>query len=287
MFPVLHPGQKLIFAEYLEYIASALAGVASGKYKRLLINLPPRHMKSVLTSVLYPAWCLGRNPAAKFICISYSDDLSNLTRKVMRSPEYQLIFPNTHLDKLASDYIRTGQGGYRFATAVGSHITGFGADVIIIDDPIQPADAASENVKRNVRDWVANSVLTRFNNPNLGALILVMHRVAPDDLSGTMEASADLIIKLPLVADKDEGPMGHKGRIIYRRRQGEPLNPRILNLEAIEKLKVSMPPHVFASQYQQRPTVGGSGMLSIEKFHRYDPATPPLYSSCSCTRGTG
>lgn len=62
MFPVLHPGKELIFAAYLEYIASALMGVEKGKYRRLLINLPPRHMKSILTSVLYPAWRRGRDP---------------------------------------------------------------------------------------------------------------------------------------------------------------------------------------------------------------------------------
>jgi hypothetical protein len=99
MFPVLHPGQKLIFAPYLGYIATLLMRVEQGKYRRVIINLPPRHMKSILTSVLYPAWRLGRDPTKKFICISYSDDLAHdlsaLTRKVMRSPLYRLVFPQS------------------------------------------------------------------------------------------------------------------------------------------------------------------------------------------------
>jgi len=280
MFPVLHPGQKLIFAPYLGYIATLLMRVEQGKYRRVIINLPPRHMKSILTSVLYPAWRLGRDPTKKFICISYSDDLAHdlpgLTRKVMRSPLYRLVFPATRLDKTAVDYIRATQGGYRYSTAVGSHITGFGADEIIIDDPIQPEDATSESVKQRFRSWLSSSVLTRFNDPNRGALILVMHRVAPDDPAGTMEAAADFILKLPLVAETKEW-VTHNGRTIFQREPGDPLNPDLMNLAAIEKLKASIPPHVFASQYQQRPTTGGSGMLSLEKWRRYDPAKPPKF----------
>lgn len=280
MFPALHPAEPLNFAPYLEYIASALMRVEDGKYRRLLINLPPRHMKSVLTSVLYPAWRLGRNPAAKFICISYSDDLahdlSNLSRKAMLSPLFGKIFPGSCLDKTRVDYIRTPQGGYRYSTAVGSHVTGFGADEIIIDDPIQPEDATSESAKLRFRSWLASSVLTRFNNPNLGALILVMHRLAPDDPSADFESLADCKIKLPLIAEKSE-KVAWNGRIIFRREPGEPLNPNRLDLQAIERLRASLPPHVFASQYQQRPTVGGSGMLSIDKWRRYNLTKAPVF----------
>ena len=281
MFPVLHPGKTLIFAPYLEFVASVLMNLASRKYRRLLINLPPRHMKSVLASILYPAWRLGRDPTVKFICISYSDDLahdlSNLTRTVMRSPLYQKIFPVTRLEKSAIDYIRTTQGGYRFATAVGSHITGFGADEIIIDDPIQPEDATSEIAKRNFRDWLGSSVVTRFNDPNRGVLTLVMHRLSPDDPAADMESSSDFVIRLPLIAETDERKVIRNERVLYDRKVGEPLNPGILNLEAIAKLRASIAPHVFAAQYQQRPTAGGSGMLSIDRWRRYDPGAAPKF----------
>jgi hypothetical protein len=189
MFPVLYPGQKLIYAPYLELIATLLMRVARGKYRNVIINLPPRHMKSALTSILYTAWRLGCDPTVKLICISYGDDLahdlSSQARKIMRSPLYKRIFPGTTLDKSAVDHIRTTLGGYRYATAVGSDITGFGADEIIIDDPIQPEEALSERVKQQVRDWVASSALTRFNNPSKCAVVLVMHRLASDDLSAT------------------------------------------------------------------------------------------------------
>src|SRR5882757_16329 len=226
MFPVLYPGQELVYAGYLEVIATLLMRVGQRRYRNVVINLPPRHMKSALASILYPAWRLGCDPTVKFICISYGDDLahdlSSQTRKIMRSPLYKQIFPGTILDKSAVDHIRTTMGGYRYATAVGSDITGFGADEIIIDDPVQPEDALSERVKQQLRDWVNSSVYTRFNDPSKGALVLVMHRLAPDDLSGTIEPYGSIGIKAPVVAGNARG-YAYAARPIREPEPGAPL----------------------------------------------------------------
>lgn len=279
-FPVLHPGKSLDHAAYLDVLSWLMMGVETGKYRRVIINLPPRHMKSLLVSIFYVAWRLGRDPSAKFITISYGDDLahdhSGITRTLMQSPVYRRIFPGTMLDKKAVDHIRTTKGGHRYATSVGSDITGFGADEIIIDDPMQPDDAASEQVKERVRSWVQSSVLTRFDDQRKGALILVMHRLAPDDLSATMEPQADFVLKLPLVA-KTERPFVHNNRIVMRRQPGELLNPTRMDISDLERLKASLPKYVWDGQYQQHPTLGGSGMLSIDKFRRYDLAKPPKF----------
>lgn len=275
MFDVLHPGKKLVFAQYLELLATILGRVEEGKWRRILVNLPPRHMKSVIASVLFTAWCLGRNPGMKFICISYSDDLahdlSTLTRRILLSSQYRQIFPHVQLEKSAEDYIRTTAGGYRYATSVGSTITGFGADMIIIDDPLQPEDVSSEAAKRNFRAWLGSSVLTRFNDQNKGALILVMHRLAPDDPSAEFETSADFTLRFPLIAEKDEQLYRYNGREIYHRKAGQILNPGLMNAETVNRLRQMLPPHVFASQYQQRPVVGGSGMYSVDQWPRYSP----------------
>jgi predicted phage terminase large subunit-like protein len=279
-FGVLHPGTKLAHADYLDLMADLLMRVEEGARKRVIINLPPRHMKSIMVSVLYVAWRLGRDPTVKFITISYGDDLahdlSGLTRKLMRSEIYSRIFPATVLDKHAVDYVRTTKGGYRYATSVGSDITGFGADVIIVDDPMQPDDAASESVKEKVRQWLFSSVLTRFNNPADGALILVMHRLAPDDLSATLAPNADFVLKLPLVAVETEKFI-HNGKLVFHRAPGELLNPQRMNRAEVDKLKATLPDFVWNAQYQQQPTAGGSGMLSIERFKRFDLAKPPKF----------
>ena len=272
MFPVLYPGQKLVYAPYLEMIATVLMRVDQGVMRNVIINLPPRHMKSALVSILYPAWRLGRDPTTKFICISYGDDLahdlSSQTRGIMRSQLYRRIFPGSVLDKIAVDHIRTTKGGYRYATAVGSDITGFGADEIIIDDPVQPEDVHSDRVKQKVRDWVESSARTRFNDPSKGAMILVMHRLAPDDLSGTLEPHADYVLKLPLIAETRER-YAYNGRMLMAREIGEPLNPARISLEEVEKLKARMAPHVFEGQYQQRPRASTSGYCDLTRLVRY------------------
>lgn len=279
-FPVLHPGQQLDYAPYLELLATVLMTHSTKRYRRMVFNLPPRHMKSLIISIMYPAWRLGRDPGAKFICISYGDDLahehSSLTRKLMQSRVYRQIFPGTILDKKAVDHIKTTASGQRYATSIGSDITGFGADEIIIDDPIQPHDAGSEKRKEEIRSWVQSSVLTRLNNPKEGKLLLVMHRLAPDDLSGTFEPDADLVIKLPLVATEPE-KFSRDNRMLLKREVGDILNPNRMSREDVQALQRSMARHVFDSQYQQAPTIGGSGMLSISRFRRFDLASPPRF----------
>jgi len=280
VFDVLHSGDQLIYADYLGLLASLLMGVEQGQYQRVIINMPPRHMKSMMVSVFYVAWRLGRDPTAKFIAISYGDDLAHdlsaLTRTLMMSKKYRQIFPGTLLDKKAVDYVRTTKGGYRYATSIGSDITGFGADEIIVDDPMQPDDAASEHVKERIRRWFDNSVERRFNNSAHEVLILVMHRLAPDDLSATLSEHADFVLKLPLVAETEETYEVHE-KLAFHRKPGDVLNPARMTVEKAAKLKARTPPYVWNSQYQQRPTAGGSGMLSIDRFQRYDLKKPPPF----------
>ena len=220
VFPVLHPGQKLVYADYMDLVAVVLKGCATGRRRRVIINMPPRFMKSLLVSILYVAWRIGVDPSAKFICISYGDDLahklSGQTRTLMLSSIYRAIFPNTVLEKKSTDHLVTTQGGYRYATAVGSDITGFGADEIIIDDPLQPDEATSELMKQKLRDWVRSSVLTRFNDPSKGVLILVMHRIAPDDLSGTLEATGGYFVPQAATGGREAGKVHSQGQADLR-----------------------------------------------------------------------
>jgi phage terminase large subunit-like protein len=128
-------------------------------------------------------------------------------------------------------------------------------------------------VKQQLRDWVNSSVYTRFNDPSKGALVLVMHRLAPDDLAGTIEPSADFVLKLPLIAETTEN-YTYQGRTVMRREPGEPLNPGRVSVSEIERLKIRIAPRVFASQYQQRPSTSGTGYCSIERLARYAEAPP-------------
>ena len=208
-FPILHPGKKLVHAPYLDVLVALMESCAAGRKPRVIVNLPPGFMKSMLISIMYVAWRLGVDPTLKFVCISYGDDLAHKhsasTRKLMQSPVYRAIFPGTVLDKKAEDWLTTTKGGYRYATAVGSDITGFRPTEIIVDDPIEPEKGSSELAKEKLRSWISSSVLTRFEDNAKNVFILVMHRVAPDDLAGTLQAQDGYFtLSLPLVAEKEE-----------------------------------------------------------------------------------
>jgi hypothetical protein len=279
-FPVLHPGKKLVHAPYLDLLVAVMEGCAAGCYPRVIVNLPPGYMKSMLISIMYVAWRLGVDPTAKFICISYGDDLAKKhaasTRKLMQSPVYKAIFPGTVLDKKSEDHLTTTKGGHRYATAVGSDITGFRATEIIVDDPIEPEEGSSELKKQKLRSWISSSVLTRFEDNAKNVFVLVMHRVAPDDLAGTLQKQGDYFtLSLPLVAEQEETFVTEQDDIIMMRQPGELLHPGRLTREQLERLKREISPHAFASQYQQRPAFGGSGMCKIDRLARYD--APPKF----------
>jgi len=114
----------------------------TGKSPRLIINLPPRHLKSFIASVALPAYVLGRDPTAKIICISYSDELSRTLardfRRIVESAWYHRVFPHVRFAKNTENEMATTDGGFRFSTSVGGTLTGRGGDIIIIDDRSSP-----------------------------------------------------------------------------------------------------------------------------------------------------
>ena len=280
LFPVLHGGKHMTPAPYVDLIAQVLMGTTSGGAKRVIFNLPPGHMKSMLVSILYTAWRLGVNPSEKVICISYGDDLTHdLSRKarlITQSATYKAIFPSTVLDKKAEDSITTTKGGQRYATAVGSDIAGFRADLIVIDDPMQPADVASELAKQKLRDWYYGVVAQRLLDQSKGVIILVMHRLAPDDLTATfIEEGGWFHVPLPLIAvAKKHYVTPDRQHTLLLREPGDILNLNWMTSETADKSRKALPPHIFEAQYQQNPQFGGSGMCTIDRLARYRDAPP-------------
>jgi len=134
----LNPQAELLMSCYHEVIAAKLMAVRQGRIKRLIINLPPRHLKSLMASIAFPAWCLGHDTSAQILCVSYAQDLADKfardCRSIMMSPWYQRIFA-TRLaaQRLAVQEFVTTRQGYRLATSTGGVLTGRGADIILID----------------------------------------------------------------------------------------------------------------------------------------------------------
>ena len=152
-FAELHGDRAYSRSWCVEVIAARLAGVIDGEARRLIVNVPPRHLKSLAASVALPAWLLGRDPSLAIINVTYGQNLSDKfardCRAIMTSAWYQALFP-TRLVSSRPPFreLATTRGGFRLATSVGGVLTGRGADVILIDDPLKPADAMSAEPPR-------------------------------------------------------------------------------------------------------------------------------------------
>jgi hypothetical protein len=191
-FEIINPGTLFLDNWHIAAIAYALEEMSAGKHRRQIINMPPRTLKSQLVSVIWPAFLLGHNPAAKIIVVSYAEPLaellSNQTRQLMLSDFYQEVFSHTRLGRQTNLHLSTNKGGSRYATTIGGSITGFGADWIVLDDPHNASEAYSEAAREKVKSFFQQTLLSRLNNPSQGKIALVMQRLHEDDLSGHLLA---------------------------------------------------------------------------------------------------
>lgn len=232
-------------------LAEALERVESGELKRLMVFLPPRHSKSEMVSVNFPAWVLGRNKDRSIIEASYSDSLATefgrQARNLVDSPEYRNVF-DTELaedSKSKSVWSTNGRGKYN-AVGVGGSVTGKGADIFIIDDPIKNRqDADSFLMRENIHSWYKSTARTRLS-PS-GAIVVCVTRWNDDDLPGRLlegENGSDWeVIKFPAIAEEDE----------ESRSKGEALWPSQYDIGNLLKTKGDIGMYEWASLYQQNP----------------------------------
>ena len=188
-FEELNPQTNLAMNWHLEIIAAKLVEVRRGKIRRLIINLPPRHLKSLMASVAFPAWCLGHDPSAQILCVSYAQDLADKLardcRSIMMSPWYRRIFRTCLAPhRQAVEEFITARQGYRLATSTGGMLTGRGADIILIDDPLKPDEALSDAQRKTANDWFSHTLYSRLNDKRSGAIVIIMQRLHEDDLVG-------------------------------------------------------------------------------------------------------
>jgi len=276
-FHDLNPQTRLAMNWHLRVIAAKLTAVREGKIRRLIINLPPRHLKSLLASIAFPAWCLGHDPSAQFLSVSYAQDLADKLardcRAIMMSPWYRKIFP-TRLapHRHAVQEFITTRHGYRLATSTGGVLTGRGADIIVIDDPLKPEEALSEAQRQAANEWYDHTLYSRLNDKRYGAIVIVMQRLHEDDLVGHVLGQEQWeVVRFPAIAETDEE---HQIETIWEarcftRRQGEPLHPDREPLDTLDRIRRTIGEYNFAGQYQQSPAPLGGGLVKAEWFKRY------------------
>ena len=262
VYAELNSGSTFLDNFHIHIIATNLEAVRQGKITRLIFTLPPRSLKSIIVSVAFPAWILGHDPTKKILVASYgqelAEELSRACRAVMQSAWYQRLFPATRLDpsRLAANVFETTAGGCRRAASVGGSLTGFGADLIIIDDPMKPAAALSEVERHRVNSWFSNTVVTRLNSQKTGAIIVVMQRLHEDDFVGhILKLDKWEVVSFPAIAQEDEVHVVETpyGTFTHRRREGEALHPERESLQELERLRKTLGQEQFYAQYLQSP----------------------------------
>ncbi|WP_347310004.1 phage terminase large subunit [Defluviimonas sp. SAOS-178_SWC] len=279
-FGTLHAGRTEGFVAnwHIEAMCHELDRLRRGENLRLVINVPPRHLKSITVSVAFVAFLLGHNPAAKVIAASYGLDLgrkhSEDCRRIMEADWYRRVFPGTRLAQRGNtnDEIRTTRGGSRKAVSLGGAVTGHGADYIIIDDLLKASDATSETELQNARDYIQSSLLSRLDDPAKGRVVMIAQRLHERDPAGfLLESGTYHHLNLRAIAETDEAvPIG-RGRV-HHRKTGEALFPAKMDLETLARMRREMGSVVFNCQYQQNPTAADGSPLRWEWFGSYEKA---------------
>lgn len=250
-----------------EVIANELQKIEQGtqEYKILILCLPPRHGKSEEATINFPAWFLGRNPDKEIITASYSSELAldfgAKTRDLIKDEAYQRIFGvQLKSDEKSKAKWKTDKGGSYTAVGIGGAITGRGANILVIDDPIKNREEAESQLIRDKHwDWFTSTAFTRLE-PN-GVVILILTRWHLDDLAGRVLLNEELgnktkLIRFPAIAIEDE----------EYRKQGEPLWPTRYDLTALEEIKGTVGVYDWAALYQQNPVLTENQEFKPEWF---------------------
>ncbi len=293
------PNYKAGWVHYdiCERLERFMKDVEDGKSPRLMLFMPPRHGKSLIASNYFPSWVLGHHPEYEIIASSYAVSLpigfSRQVRERVRQKAYQNIFPHTKIHpeaQSAEAWITTEAGGY-LAAGVGGGITGKGAHIAVIDDPIKDAEEAdSETTRDSIWNWYGSTLHTRVA-PG-GGILVIQTRWHDDDLSGRLltqmktlvdegvdgeEIESWEIVSYPAIAEHDEYILLDKtvteeakpgARLL--RKKGEALHEERYPLKALLKKKRSMQPRHWSALYQQNPVPDEGDFFRRDQFRFYN-----------------
>ena len=248
---------------------------------RICVNIPPRHGKSQLVSIYFPAWFLGRNPDKKVMMVSHTTDLAvdfgRKVRNLISTPDYQLVFPNVQLasDSKSAGRWNTNMGGEYYACGIGSSIAGRGAHLLLIDDPHSEQDVLNGNfdVFDKAYEWFTYGARTRLM-PN-GRVAIIQTRWHLDDLTGRVTrdmAQNELadqyeVVEFPAILEVED----KKTKKIVEK----PLWPEFFNLDALHRTKASMPLFQWNAQFQQEPTAEEAALVKREWWNEWSVEEPP------------
>jgi predicted phage terminase large subunit-like protein len=278
----------------IQAVAEHLEAVCDGSIRKLCINIPPRHSKSSLVSVAYPAWTWAQRhkghtsgPNVRFLVASYAQQLvlrdSVRCRRLIESPWYQKLWGSEFSltgDQNTKSRFSNDKGGERLITSVGAAVTGEGGDVLLIDDPNAAQEAFSEASTIATIEWWDGAMSTRLNDARRGAYVLIQQRLSEMDLTGHIQEKQsdgwDFLV-LPAEYEPDRKCYTSIGWEDPRTKEGELLWPERFGPDEMKGYKSILGPFGFAGQMQQRPEPAGGGIIKREYWQTWDSAEyPPM-----------
>lgn len=270
-FPIVEPGTEYIDNWHIGAICEHLEAMLAGQIRNLLINIPPRHMKSLCSAVMLPAWMWITRPYYKFLCASYAAVLSTRdalkTRRLIQTKWYQDRWGDSFYltgDQNAKTRYENNYGGYRISTSVDGTATGEGGDMILVDDPHNMREIHSDIKREGVLSWWDDVMSTRLNNPKTGCKVIIMQRGHEGDLAGHVKDKKGWVhLNLPAEYEFDRRKTVI-GWMDPRKKKNELLWPERFGPDELQELKDSMTPYAVAGQLQQRPAPLEGGIFKRE-----------------------
>lgn len=270
---------------HIKAICDHLQAVSEGKIHRLVINIPPRHMKSLLVSVFWPVWTWIKQPAHRWLFASYAQNLSKRdnvkSRRLLQSDWFterwgdRFKLTGDQNEKLRYENDKTG---YRIASSVDGALTGDGGDTVVIDDPHNVREAESDLVRQAACEWFDGAVSTRLNDPEGGSIVVIMQRVHDADLCGHIFSKKEralhqwnrLVIPARFESQHPTLSQTELGFTDPRTEEGELLWPNRISEEVLTDLENDLGPYKAAGQLQQRPAPAEGGLVQRDWFQWYD-----------------
>ncbi len=285
---VLEPATPFVRGWHIDAIAEHLQAVTNQHIRNLLINVPPRHGKSLIVSVFWPTWEWVSHPHRRWLFSAYALSLSIRDslrcRRLMASPWFRDRWPDKfHLLKDQNEKFRfdNDKGGYRLATSVGGAATGEGGDRVVVDDPHAIAERQSDACREAALIWWDETMSTRLNDPRSGARVIVMQRLHENDLSSHVLAQGGYHhLCLPAEFEPDRRCVTSLPGFNWsdpRTTAGDLLWPARIGAEQIAEAKLRLGPIGYAGQFQQRPVPAGGARFRSEWFRYFRPVDATTY----------
>lgn len=291
-WPTIEPTTDLIWNWHIDCIAEHLEAVTSGEITRLVINVPPRHMKSISVSVSWPTWSWIHKPGSRWIFTGHKEDLTtkhNLDRRLILGgnwfqenwgSRFKMSTSQDNKTKFQND-----KQGFMLSTSIGASVVGEGGDFIVIDDPLDPERAHSDDIRKRAIEY-CKYLITRLNNKKTGAIVMIMQRVHEKDPAQALLDLGDYVhLNLPCEAESKTIISFPKSGKTITRDKGDLLWPEREGRKEIDALKRTLGSYKFSAQYQQKPSPAEGGILKRTwwKFYKQLPALEFRIQSWDCS----